>query len=191
MTAILNSFSAVMFLALVSLLALQAYNIVFHKNIPNFRTAPAIRKKIIQLLKDDFEARGGAPYTIVDLGSGNGLFTREIAKALPRAKVKGIELARLNFMWANRQKRRAGLDNLEYLRMNFFDYDLSGADAVVMYLIPYLMKNLGEKLHKETRPGTLIVSNKFLLQDGWKPVETISVKTLYLHQEKVFVYRKA
>ncbi len=180
-----------MFLALVSLLALQAYNIVFHKNIPNFRTAPAIRKKIIQLLKDDFEARGGAPYTIVDLGSGNGLFTREIAKALPRAKVKGIELARLNFMWANRQKRRAGLDNLEYLRMNFFDYDLSGADAVVMYLIPYLMKNLGEKLHKETRPGTLIVSNKFLLQDGWKPVETISVKTLYLHQEKVFVYRKA
>jgi len=191
LTAILNSFSAVMFLALVSLLALQAYNIVFHKNIPNFRTAPAIRKKIIQLLKDDFEARGGAPYTIVDLGSGNGLFTREIAKALPRAKVKGIELARLNFMWANRQKRRAGLDNLEYLRMNFFDYDLSGADAVVMYLIPYLMKNLGEKLHKETRPGTLIVSNKFLLQDGWKPVETISVKTLYLHQEKVFVYRKA
>jgi hypothetical protein len=60
-----------------------------------------------------------------------------------------------------------------------------------MYLIPPLMKPVGEKLHKEARSGTLVLSNKFQLGDGWIPEDTLRVKTLYLHQGNLHIYRKS
>ncbi|MDD3287378.1 MAG: methyltransferase domain-containing protein [Alphaproteobacteria bacterium] len=183
--------NVVLFWTFMFLLALQAYNILFHKDVPNIRTAPAIRKKIIDLLKTDFEARKISPYTIVDLGSGNGLFTREIAQALPQARVIGIEITRQSVMWSNWRKRRAKINNLEYRRMDFLLYDFSEADAVVMYLVPRFMNSLGKKLHEEAKSGTLITSNKFSLGDGWVPEETMRIKTLYFHQGELRVYRKA
>jgi len=180
------------FYVFVVFFVLQIFNIVFHKDIPNIRTAPAIRRKIIELLKEDFEKRKEqeSPYTIVDLGAGSGLLTREIARALPGAKVIGIELAKHTYAYANWQKRRVKLDNLEYVNMNFLNYDLSSASAVTMYLVPYVMTDLGKKLRKEARPGTLILSNKFRLFDGWEPQKTLHIKTLYFHQKVLHIYRK-
>ena len=180
----------VLFWLSCSLLILQAFNIAFHKSIPNIRTAPAIRKKIIGLLKKDFEAKNKKTYTVIDLGSGNGQFTREIARALPQAKVIGIEIAKHTMLWSNWLKRRERLDNLDYIRMNFLDYDFSKADAVVMYLMPHLMNPLGKKLHKEAKRGALITSNKFRLGDGWQPEKRMRIKTLYFHQKNLYIYRK-
>lgn len=171
--------------------ALQLYNVLVRKDIPNIRTAPALTDKIIELLKQDYEARKDTekPYTIIDLGSGNGWLTRQIAKALPEAQVIGLELFRHTCAIARWRQRCAGLKNIEYVRTDFFKYDLSKASAITMYLLPYLMQRMGEKLHKETRPGTLITSNKFKLFDGWVPQESLQIKTLYLHQGKLHVYR--
>jgi hypothetical protein len=180
----------ILFWFAASLLILQAYVIAFHGDVPNIRTAPAIRKKIIRLLKEDFEARKGNSYTIIDLGSGNGLFTREIAQAIPQAKVIGIEMAKQSVLWSNMLKRWAKLDNITYKRMNFLSYDFSEADAIVMYLIPPLMGMLGKKLHEEARSGTLITSNKFRLGNGWVPEETMRIKTLYFHQGELHIYRQ-
>jgi SAM-dependent methyltransferase len=180
----------VLFWASASLLALQAYNIAFHKSIPNIRTAPAIRKKIISLLKQDYEARKEKPYTILDLGSGNGQLSREIAKALPQAKVIGIEITKHTYLWADWLRRREKLDNMEYKRMDFLDYNFSEASAVVMYTMPHLMRRIGDKLNAESKSGTLVLSNKFRIGNGWEPTESMRIKTLYLHQGGLYVYRK-
>ncbi|MEJ0063513.1 MAG: class I SAM-dependent methyltransferase [Alphaproteobacteria bacterium] len=167
-----------------------AYYVIFHKNFPNIRTVPALTKKIIELLKQDFEAHQGGVYTIVDLGSGTGKLTREIAKAMPKAKVVGIERIWQTYMTAEWLRRWSRLDNLEYRKMDFFSYDLSSANVIVMYLLPYVMKDLSEKLHKEIKPGTLIIANKFALNHGWVP-ETLPVKTVFFHQKDLHIYRKA
>ncbi|MFY9287673.1 MAG: class I SAM-dependent methyltransferase [Alphaproteobacteria bacterium] len=186
----LPAINNILFWVLATLLIIDAYFVIFHGGIPNIRTAPAIRKKIIELLKEDFEAKKKSNYTIVDVGSGNGLFTREIARALPDAKVVGIELARQSVFWSNCLKRIMGLTNLEYRRMNFLSFHFGEADAVTMYLLPSVMVLLGKKLNEEARPDTLITSNKFPLGDGWEPQQVLDVNTLYIHQKKLFIYRK-
>jgi len=163
--------------------------VLFHKGIPNIRTAPAIRQTIIRLLAEDCAARNKAGYTIVDLGSGNGLMTREIARALPQAKVIGIEITPQSVLWSNWRRKLAKLDNLEYQCLDFFAYDFSQADAIVMYLLPPVMDALGKKLHSEARNCALILSNKFPLGDGWHAEQTLHVKTLYPHQGTLYMYR--
>ena len=179
-----------LFWLLAALLVIEAYNILFHGAVPNVRTAPAIRNVIIGLLQKDQQDRKIQNYTIVDVGSGNGLFTRHIAQSIPQANVIGLELSVLSAGWARFMKRFKKIDNLDYKRMNFLDYNFAEADAIVMYLIPEVMQVLGKKFHEQVRPGTLIISNKFRLGDGWEPLETLEVKTAYLHQKKVYIYRK-
>lgn len=181
--------NGVLFWIAISLLVMQAITIVFHKDVSNIRTAPAIRDKIIEKLKEDCASKNKKSYTVVDLGCGNGSMTRAIARAMPEAKVIGIECAPHTYAIANFLKRRAKLNNLEYKRMDFFNYDLSDADAVTVYMIPSVMERLGKKLHAETKPGTLITCNKFHLRDGWEPVESLRVKTRYLHQGDLHIYK--
>jgi SAM-dependent methyltransferase len=175
---------------LLLMLVWQAYNLIFNRGVPNIRTAPAIRKKIIEILKADCAVRGKKPYTIIDLGSGNGLLTREIARAIPDARVIGIEISAPQAAWALLQKEKQKLDNLSYERADFLVGDLSQADAVVFYLVATLMESVGKKLHTDCKPGTLVISNRFRLGDGWRTDQVIEVKTLYPHQKKVNVYRR-
>lgn len=190
---ILQQTNSILFWLALGGLMVDGYFVLFHRGIPNIRTAPAIRRAIIERLRQDFSRRSaslGRPYTIVDLGSGNGLFTREIAAALPQARVIGVEIARQSVAWANWMKTRAGLANLEYRTQDFLKFDFDEADAVVMFLLPAVLTDLGQRLRVQTRPGTLITSNKFPLGAGWTPQERTRVRTLYLHQGNLFVYRK-
>src|ERR1700733_12397083 len=102
---ILNIVNKFLFWFLVFMLVWQGYVLLFNRGVPNIRTAPAIRKKLIALLKNDAAQKGKQPYTIIDMGSGNGLFTRQIARAMPHAKVIGLELSPQQIWWANLWKR--------------------------------------------------------------------------------------
>lgn len=187
MLLIINRF---LFWIFVAVFTIDAYFILFHGGVPNIRTAPAIRKKIIKLLQDDCAAKKTESYRIIDLGSGNGAFTREIARALPQASVTGLEISKASLAWSRVMARKAGLKNLGYIKADFLTYDLSQGDAIVMYLLPSLMTPLGKKLAAETRPGTLITSNKFPLGAGWRPEQVLDIKTRYPHQRRLYIYRK-
>ena len=186
---LIESFNHLLFWAAAVLLLWNVYMLVFNKGVPNIRTAPGVRKKIIEILKKDAAAKGRKNYTIIDLGSGNGLLTREIAAALPDAKVIGLEVSPSALKWSEKARDRAGLKNLEYKKADFFEYDMSGADAVVMFLNIYMMEKIGKKLHENAKKGTLITSNRFQLGDGWVPAEIVEAKTLYPFQKKLNVYR--
>lgn len=185
LTEHLNHF---LFWAAIILLLWNVYMLIFNKGVPNIRTAPAIRAQIIELLKKDAAAKGKHGYTIIDLGSGNGLLTREIAQALPQAKVIGVEVSTSALKWSEKMRNGAGLKNLEYRKADFFEYDMSKADAIVLFLNVYMMGKIGKKLHQNTRKGTLITSNRFRLGDGWEPAETLEVKTWYPFQKRLHVY---
>ena len=167
----------------------NVYIFIFNRGVPNIRTAPAIRKHIIALLKEDMARKNGASYRIVDLGSGNGLLTREIARALPEACVSGVEISFLAFRWAEFFRKASGLKNLTYVHGDFFKHDLGEADAVTVFLTKYDMIRVGEKLKRELKDDTLVTSNKFSLKTGWVAAKIMDVKTLYLHQKELYIYR--
>ncbi|MCF8495888.1 MAG: class I SAM-dependent methyltransferase [Alphaproteobacteria bacterium] len=169
----------------------NAYILVFNKGVPNIRTAPAIRNKILEILQKDYEARGAPPYTVIDLGSGNGWLTRKIARALPEVRVIGIEISGLAWRWSMIFRKISGLRNLTYIRQDFLTCDLGEADAVVLFLTAYDMGRVGTKLNRDLKPGTLVISNKFALGDGWRTDSSLDVKTLYPHQKKLHIYYKA
>ncbi|MEZ0260989.1 MAG: methyltransferase domain-containing protein [Alphaproteobacteria bacterium] len=182
----LDIMNVIIFYTAIFLLSWNTSILIFNRAVPNIATAPAIRREVIELLKKDMARRGGAPYTVIDVGSGNGLFTREIAEAMPEARVLGLEISYPAYKWSRAMKHYHKLDNLDYKRTDFFKYDMSPANAVVMFF--FRMDPAAKKLRRELKPGTLVCSTSFKLLDGWVAAEEREVKTLHPFQKKLFVY---
>jgi len=101
--------------------------------------------------------------TFVDLGSGDGEAVYQAARLGYRAI--GLEL---NFtMWAFSSMRRhifwskEEKANSQILWKNFFDYDIGHANTVMIFGVTPLMKPLSEKIAKECRVGTDVLSYRF------------------------------
>lgn len=180
-------FKAILFCTAAYLLLWNVYILIFNKGVPNIRTAPAIRRRIIDVLKSDMAKKAKDKYIIYDMGSGNGLLTREIAKAIPAATVIGVEASRQCIDWSEKMKAAQNIPNLAYRRADFFEHDFGDADAVVVFLSVYEMGRVGEKLMKNLKPGTLVTSNRFPLH-GWEVEEKVKVFTLYPFQKYFHVY---
>lgn len=168
----------------------NGYILIFNKGIPNIKTAPAIRKKFIELIRADMAAKGKDDYTIIDMGCGNGTFSVQLARSIPEAQVIGLEISKLAFAHAELKRKKSGLPNLEFRNVDFYDADMTQADAVVMFLLGTLMKRIRAKLESDLKPGTLVLSNKFRVGGEWVPDAELDVKTLMPHQKTVFIYTK-
>jgi SAM-dependent methyltransferase len=103
---------------------------------------------------------------IYDLGSGNGklLF-------LAAAKGAGATGYEINPVLALYSSMRTLISpyrkQVRTVCKNFWNADISGADVIFVYLLPWRMERLAAKLKKEAHPGTLIVSNSFIFPE-WK-----------------------
>jgi len=120
------------------------------------------------------KANVGPADFVVDLGSGDGRIVIEAAKR--GALATGIEfnpdLVRLS---EHRASAEGVSDKAKFLNMDLFEYDLSQATVITMYLLTDLNLRLRPKL-LELKPGTRLVSNTFDLGD-WQADEEISVES--------------
>lgn len=157
--------------------------------VPTVASARASRRDITKRLAKDYAARGddGAPYAVIDLGSGNGQMAVKIAKALPTAKVTGIEISIVPWAISSLRQKIFGPKNLQFRRESFWPYDCSKADAIAIYLNGKVMKRVSEKLRAELKPGAIVLTNEIPLQGDWQPVEVIETGFLRM---KVYVYRQ-
>jgi SAM-dependent methyltransferase len=110
--------------------------------------------------------------SIYDLGSGNG-------KLLLLASQKGARAIgyEINPILVLLSKIRG---TSTYWK-NFWHADIHDADVIFIYLIPWKMERLAEKLKRELKPGTTIVSNSFVFPN-WKILRQDT-------QNRVYVYR--
>lgn len=99
--------------------------------------------------------------TVIDVGSGDGRVLFEAAKE--GVKAIGIEI---NPYLVHYTRFRAFLGpyrgNIAVRWKNLWETDLSVADVVFVYLIPWKMDVLADKLKRELTPGSLVVSNSFI-----------------------------
>jgi precorrin-6B methylase 2 len=126
---------------------------------------------------------------VVDLGSGDGRIL--IAFAERGATAVGYEINPLLVRQSQRAIARAGFPanasdtagGAVVYWESFWRADLSQFDTVIVYGIPYVMRDLQRKLERELRPGTKIISNAFKLPE-WTPVASERKIFLYVRPEK-------
>lgn len=108
----------------------------------------------------------------VDLGSGLGGGVHWLASRFPEGQFTGIESSPLP--WLISRWRLRGLDNARIEYGNIWDYSLDECDVVYAFLSPAPMPRLWEKARREMRPGTLLISNSFIVP-GVEPDECIQL----------------
>lgn len=103
---------------------------------------------------------------VIDLGSGDGRTV--IAAAKLGAKAIGIEFNPDMVALSIKKAVEAGVkDKATFLQTDLFEYDLSKATVITMFLLPDINLRLRPKL-LNLKPGTRVVSNTFTMGD-WEP----------------------
>lgn len=103
---------------------------------------------------------------LIDLGSGDGRMV--IAAAKLGAHALGIEYNPEMVELSKRNAKEAGVsDKTDFIQTDLFNYDLSKATVITMFLLPEINLKLRPRF-LDLKPGTRIVSNTFSMDD-WEP----------------------
>lgn len=117
---------------------------------------PTAQRTVAKMIEAAELEKGDKVY---DLGCGDGrlLFAAEKATGLGGT---GCEIAPAIYLLALVRKLLSRSRAVIRFQ-NLFSADLSGSNVIFCYLIPDVMPRLAEKLKRECRPGTRIISNTF------------------------------
>lgn len=112
---------------------------------------------------------------LMDLGSGDG---RILGWASPSvAQAIGIEINPILYWWSRFKWRHRA--NVKIIREDLWKTDLSRVDVLTLYFIPPKMSQLAQKIKKEMKPGSRVMSYAFKFPD-WQYAEKDGKMHLYL-----------
>ena len=138
---------------------------------PYVATSQPIVERMLML------AKVGPKDHVIDLGSGDG---RLVITAVSRFKARtgtGVEIDRQLVALANDNAATAGVaDRVKFIDSDLFRVDTGDATVVTVYLVASMMPDVADKLRKELKPGTRVVSHDYPLP-GWKPVSVLTLNT--------------
>ena len=159
--------------ALTTALAAPAAGQVKGLDIHYVPTPPEVVDAMLSL------GRVTASDIVYDLGSGDGRIPIEAARR-HGAQGVGIELDPKLVKLARTGAQQAGVEKqVRFSRADIFKTDLSKATVVTLYLSPTINLRLREKLRRELRPGSRIVSHRFDM-GNWKPDEERVVGNIHV-----------
>jgi precorrin-6B methylase 2 len=119
---------------------------------------------------------------VYDIGCGDGRMVIRAVKKYGAKKGVGIDLSEERIKDCNANAKKAGVeDKVTFLRKDALTIkDFSEASVVLIYLSNALNEALRPTLQKTLKPGSRIVSHRFLM-GKWKPdrTETITAKDNY------------
>jgi len=133
--------------------------------VPSPQSVVSDMLKLADVGKDDF---------VVDLGSGDGRIVRTAALVFG-ARGFGVDIKDELVRQANADAAREGIaDRVKFVNADLFKTDISQATVLTMYLLPNTVNLLREKLLRELRPGTRILSHDYPLS-GWIPEKYVQM----------------
>lgn len=135
------------------------FYVVFWSNLKGAPFVPSNKDRIRTMV----ELAEITPDKIVyDLGSGNGAILFEAARQGARAR--GVEINPFLVWHTRRRAKKMDMPNVSVAHADFRSVPLHDADVVFLYLWPRTNASLREKLNRELKPGSLIVSNSFTIE---------------------------
>lgn len=119
-------------------------------------------------------AKVGPGDYLIDLGSGDG---RLVIAAVAKYKARGATGIEIDIGLVSKaigEAGRAGVaDRAKFVAGDLFKADVGQATVVTLYLLPSIMGAVEEKLRRELKPGTRVVSHDYPLPT-WEPLEEIT-----------------
>jgi len=139
---------------------------------------PTSRDLVTKMLE---MAEIGPDDVLYDLGSGDGRIVIEAVKSYG-ARAVGIEADPIRVLWSRIVLFFYGIQDKSQIKWgNFFNQDIVDATAVTLFLGGKTNQRLKEKLIKELKPGTVVVSYIWKFH-GWTPVEINYTDKIYLYK---------
>lgn len=146
---------------------LLIYGKTFRTRVPLYLSSRDVNIELTKLLPRD------TTFSFVDLGSGCGGLLKNLANSHKNGRFHGIESAPLPFL-ISYLRNRAFDSPLTLTWGDFWQHDFSDYDIVYAYLSPVPMETLWQKVSKEMRPGSLFISNTFIIP-GVQPYKSIKL----------------
>jgi len=147
-----------LFLA-VFLFMLLVYWSTFRTQVPYYPSGKTAWQAVAEQLPQ------GRPVAFIDIGSGLGGLVLDLARRRPDAAATGIELAPLPWL-ASWLRARLSNSRARFIRGDYASLDFGNFDAVFAYLSPAAMTALWRKARREMRPGSMLMSYEFAIQDA-------------------------
>ena len=137
-------------------------------------TSKGLVKKMLEM------AEIGPNDVLYDLGSGDGRIVMEAVKSYG-ARAVGIEADPIRVLWSRMFLFFYDIqDKSKIIWGNFFNHDIIEATAVTLFLGGKTNQKLKDKLVKELKPGTRVVSYVWKF-DGWEPTKVNYTDRIYLY----------
>ena len=137
------------------------------------------------------ELEVGDDSIVYDLGCGDGRVLFYLAKINPKAKYIGIENSPFPFVLAKTMSwwnKKINNIDVQIIKKDIFDTDLSKATHLFTYLYPNIMDDLLPKFDKEIKKGTRLVSVAFHFT-AKREIKEIDLKRgRYQLAKKLYVY---
>jgi uncharacterized protein (TIGR03000 family) len=122
-------------------------------------------------------AQVGPKDVVYDLGCGDGRMVITAVKKFAAKRGVGVELdPELVQKSKDNASKEEVSDKVEFRKGDVLKVkDLSDANVVLLYMGDDINKRLKPILRKTLKPGSRVVSHRFLMGDDWKPDRTITV----------------
>ncbi|MBT3766207.1 MAG: class I SAM-dependent methyltransferase [Rhodospirillaceae bacterium] len=166
------------FLALFAVLVAVYWNSI--RGVPLYLTNPITWAGLADLLPKNQSV------TFADLGCGIGGTLGYLAKSREDCVFTGIESAPIPFSIAKLRTLFGSKRNIHLRYGNMWNIDLSEFDVVYAFLSPAPMERLFEKVRREMKPGSIFISNSFMVP-GESPTETVEISDR--RQTKLLIWR--
>ncbi len=103
-------------------------------------------------------------FSFIDLGCGCGGLLKNLSQVQSNGSYYGIEAAPLPYL-VSKLRNIVFAPNNTIRWGDFWKDDLTQYDVVYAYLSPVPMKTLWEKAKQEMQPGSIFISNSFIIPD--------------------------
>lgn len=131
-------------------------------DVPFVPTPPEVVNRMLEIAKVTNKD------VLYDLGSGDGRIVITAAQKYG-ARGTGIDINPQLVERSRANAETAGVaDKVQFRQQDLFQADLSNATVVTLYLLPEVNLKLREKLLRELKPGTRVVSHNYDMGE-WKP----------------------
>lgn len=176
-----------LFLALILVCVAVGEFYHYRTGVPTVSSFPSARLKVIEAVRHISGMSAKKDLTIMDLGSGRGGLTQKLGRAVPEARVIGLEISYFPWFYSYLLQKLSGPSNVQYLRKDFWTVPCDQIDVIVLYLTENIIERVGEKLWRELKTGAYVIANDTNLRGEWVPVETYETGLLGM---KVYLYRR-
>jgi hypothetical protein len=119
--------------------------------------------------------------SLVDLGSGDGRMLILGARRFG-AQAVGVEIDPVRWLIGNALIALFGVrGRARVVYGNLFEFDVSHADVVTLYLLQGTNQRIKPLLQEQLRPGAKVISHSFSLS-GWTPIAIDERNRLFLYE---------